>query len=70
MAIASHILDLQLEGLPIDYPTKRDEWFKAVTLTQANELARKWLGGGDLFFLSVGKVTPKTAPKTEQLEVK
>ena len=66
MAIAGHIMDLQLEGLPIDYPTSREDLFKAVTLAQANELAKKWLGEPDLLFLSVGKV----APKTEQVEAK
>ena len=54
-AVAAHMLDLQLNDLPIDYPTRRDEWFKAVTLAQVNALAKKWLGDDKLIFLSVGK---------------
>ena len=63
-AIASHMLDLQLEGLPIDYPSSRDALFKAVTLDQVNTLAKNWLGDNKIVFLSVGKTIGKAISKT------
>lgn len=54
-AIASHILDLQLDGLPIDYMKKREKLFNDVTIVEVNELTKDMFGDDGWVFLSVGK---------------
>lgn len=59
LAVASHIVSLQLDGLQIDYAKQRTEFFNSVTLEEVNALAKEWFAGDDWFFISVGQKTEK-----------
>ncbi len=65
--IARLLVDLQLDGFPVDYPKKRKEYFERVTLADAARAARRLLDPARLTIVVVGKpvgVTP-TRPAPE-----
>lgn len=55
--IARALAGLQLQGYPIDYPSKRNGYIEAVTLEQVQAAARRWFRPDDLSFIVVGQPT-------------
>jgi zinc protease len=54
-AIVAHIVDMQLDALPIDYANQRKDYFEKVSLQQVNDLAKTLFAKQGWFFISVGK---------------
>ncbi|WP_102109180.1 M16 family metallopeptidase [Oceaniglobus roseus] len=53
--IADQIVGLQMQGLPIDYVNTRNDKIEAVTLDEANRVARRIYRPEDLHFFVVGQ---------------
>jgi zinc protease len=62
LAIASNLVSLQLDDLPIDYPQKRIELFNKVTLEDMKRVARRLLDPSLLTWVVVGE--PAGLPET------
>jgi zinc protease len=54
-AIATILVGMQMEGLPIDYPVSRNAKIQAVTLDDVARVAKRILRPGDLHFVVVGQ---------------
>lgn len=53
--IAGILVGMQMEGFPIDYPTRRNSLIEAVTLDDVNRVARERMQADKLTFVVVGK---------------
>jgi len=53
--IARALVGLQLQGWPIDYPSKRNSYIEAVTLEQVRAAAKAHFRAKDLSFIIVGR---------------
>ncbi len=53
--IASILVGMQMEGLPIDYPAHRNDKINAVTLADVNRVAKQLMDPGHLSFTVVGQ---------------
>lgn len=54
-AIAQHMLELQLDDLPVDYAQRRKDFFEKVSLADVNALAKKIFAPEKLYIVAVGK---------------
>ena len=62
-AVAGQLLIAQIYNLGLDYIQKRDSYYRAVTLDQVNEAARKYLNPGIGALVIVGTYTGQYAAK-------
>ncbi|WP_090522029.1 M16 family metallopeptidase [Paracoccus isoporae] len=53
--ISSILTGMQLMGLPIDYPDRRNDLVEAVTSDDVARVAQQWLDPEELFFVLVGR---------------
>jgi len=61
--LAGFMMALQLHGLTSDYIAKRNDYFRAVTREQVNQLARKLFSDGAFVVVTVGKADKETDKK-------